>query len=111
MYHDTNLFAANGDGSRQPTEKELSIAKTQGENFARLLNTYHRGIESSTTTPVGEEATEQKEEPVVTREVAVEEPKKTVEESKKTVDEPKKTVEKPSEPVSKKEEKSKCFCM
>jgi NAD(P)H dehydrogenase (quinone) len=104
VYHDTNLFAANGDGSRQPTEKELSIAKTQGENFARLLNTYHRGIESSTTTPVGEEVTEQKEEPAVSREVAVEEPKKTVEE-------PKKTAEKPSEPVSKKEEKSKCFCI
>ncbi|KAI8883357.1 benzoquinone reductase [Backusella circina FSU 941] len=93
---------ANGDGSRQPTEKELSIAKTQGENFARLLNTYHRGIEgpTTTTTPVGEEATEQKkEEEPVTREVTT------------PVEETQKPTEKPSKPASKKEEKSKCFCM
>ncbi|KAI7903998.1 flavoprotein-like protein [Cokeromyces recurvatus] len=36
---------ANGDGSREPTEKELEIARTQGENFAKLLNIYHRGLE------------------------------------------------------------------
>ncbi|OAD02437.1 benzoquinone reductase, partial [Mucor lusitanicus CBS 277.49] len=28
---------ANGDGSREPTIKELEIAQTQGENFAKLL--------------------------------------------------------------------------
>ncbi|ORY94822.1 flavo protein-like protein [Syncephalastrum racemosum] len=32
---------ANGDGSRQPSEKELAIAVTQGENFAKILNTFH----------------------------------------------------------------------
>ncbi|KAG1055903.1 hypothetical protein G6F43_002163 [Rhizopus delemar] len=36
---------ANGDGSRLPTDKELDIAKTQGENFAKLLVAYHRGLE------------------------------------------------------------------
>ncbi|CAO0792798.1 unnamed protein product [Mucor circinelloides] len=35
---------ANGDGSREPTVKELEIAHTQGENFAKLLNTFHRGL-------------------------------------------------------------------
>ncbi|KAI7852833.1 NAD(P)H:quinone oxidoreductase, type IV [Circinella umbellata] len=34
---------ANGDGSRQPTEKELQIAKTQGENFAKVVSTYVAG--------------------------------------------------------------------
>ncbi|KAG2220272.1 hypothetical protein INT45_009887 [Circinella minor] len=34
---------ANGDGSRQPTEKELEIAKTQGENFAKVVSTYVAG--------------------------------------------------------------------
>ncbi|KAI8641219.1 flavoprotein-like protein [Parasitella parasitica] len=35
---------ANGDGSREPTTKELEIASTQGENFAKLLNIFHRGL-------------------------------------------------------------------
>ncbi|EPB88636.1 hypothetical protein PS15m_003230 [Mucor circinelloides] len=34
---------ANGDGSRQPTEKELEIARTQGENFGKVVATYVRG--------------------------------------------------------------------
>lgn len=34
---------ANGDGSRQPTEKELEIARTQGENFGKVVTTYVRG--------------------------------------------------------------------
>ena len=34
---------ANGDGSRQPTEKEFEIAKTQGENFAKVVSTYVAG--------------------------------------------------------------------
>ncbi|KAF7727740.1 hypothetical protein EC973_007199 [Apophysomyces ossiformis] len=33
----------NGDGSRQPSQVELDIARDQGENFAVLLNTYFRG--------------------------------------------------------------------
>ncbi|ORY94823.1 NAD(P)H:quinone oxidoreductase, type IV [Syncephalastrum racemosum] len=34
---------ANGDGSRQPTEKELAIAVTQGENFGKVVSTYVKG--------------------------------------------------------------------
>ncbi|KAF7727741.1 hypothetical protein EC973_007200 [Apophysomyces ossiformis] len=34
---------ANGDGSRQPTEKELEIAMNQGENFGAIVNTYVQG--------------------------------------------------------------------
>ncbi|KAG0168821.1 hypothetical protein DFQ28_000369 [Apophysomyces sp. BC1034] len=34
---------ANGDGSRQPTEKELEIAVNQGENFGAIVNTYVQG--------------------------------------------------------------------
>ncbi|ORY93870.1 NAD(P)H:quinone oxidoreductase, type IV [Syncephalastrum racemosum] len=42
---------ANGDGSRQPTEKELVIAKTQGENFGHVIATYTSGKSSSTSAP------------------------------------------------------------
>ncbi|GAB5593352.1 hypothetical protein Unana1_08252 [Umbelopsis nana] len=34
---------ANGDGSRLPSEKELSIARTQGENFAKVVKTFAAG--------------------------------------------------------------------
>ncbi|KAH8555595.1 NAD(P)H:quinone oxidoreductase, type IV [Umbelopsis sp. PMI_123] len=34
---------ANGDGSRMPSEKELSIAETQGQNFAKVVSTYFAG--------------------------------------------------------------------
>ncbi|RKP12778.1 NAD(P)H:quinone oxidoreductase, type IV [Piptocephalis cylindrospora] len=34
---------ANGDGSRQPSEKELSIANTQGELFGKILAQFQRG--------------------------------------------------------------------
>ncbi|CAO3667170.1 unnamed protein product [Umbelopsis vinacea] len=40
----------NGDGSRQPSEKELIIAKQQGETFAKILMTYDNGKSVSTTT-------------------------------------------------------------
>ncbi|KAI9321697.1 NAD(P)H:quinone oxidoreductase, type IV [Dichotomocladium elegans] len=33
----------NGDGSRQPSEKELEVAKTQGENFGKVVATYAKG--------------------------------------------------------------------
>ncbi|KAI9314849.1 NAD(P)H:quinone oxidoreductase, type IV [Dichotomocladium elegans] len=39
---------ANGDGSRQPTEKELSIARTQGENFGKIVSTYVHGAHAFT---------------------------------------------------------------
>ncbi|KAI7903999.1 NAD(P)H:quinone oxidoreductase, type IV [Cokeromyces recurvatus] len=34
---------ANGDGSRQVTQKELEIAHTQGENFGKIVSTYVNG--------------------------------------------------------------------
>lgn len=37
------LSLANGDGSRQPSEKELAIAKQQGETFAKIVTTYQNG--------------------------------------------------------------------
>lgn len=40
---------ANGDGSRQPTEKELVIAKTQGENFGQVITTYVNGKTPNTS--------------------------------------------------------------
>ncbi|KAJ2957754.1 hypothetical protein NQZ79_g6610 [Umbelopsis isabellina] len=33
----------NGDGSRQPSEKELAIAKQQGETFGKIVMTYQNG--------------------------------------------------------------------
>ncbi|KAI9366663.1 flavoprotein-like protein [Pilaira anomala] len=91
---------ANGDGSRQATEKELAIAHTQGENFAKILNTFHRGqklIESEKESEVGP-ITHQIEnthiEPVV-------ETTKTAEQTPRS--------SKPKHDEKKKE--SKCFCM
>ncbi|KAI9492828.1 flavoprotein-like protein [Zychaea mexicana] len=40
----------NGDGSRQPSETELTIAKNQAENFAGIVNTYHKGKKKLSTT-------------------------------------------------------------
>ncbi|CDH60550.1 protoplast secreted protein 2 precursor [Lichtheimia corymbifera JMRC:FSU:9682] len=37
---------ANGDGSRQPSVKELEIARQQGEDFGRIVDTYVRGKNS-----------------------------------------------------------------
>lgn len=34
---------ADGDGSRQPTQLELGIAKNQGENFGVIVNTFVKG--------------------------------------------------------------------
>lgn len=36
----------NGDGSRQPSVKELEIARQQGEDFGRIVDTYVRGKNS-----------------------------------------------------------------
>lgn len=38
-----NFLLANGDGSRQPSQKELEIAATQGENFGKVVSTYYKG--------------------------------------------------------------------
>ncbi|KAI7896381.1 flavoprotein-like protein [Mucor mucedo] len=106
---------ANGDGSRQATEKELEIARTQGENFAKLLITFHRGLE------VAEEEENVKKTNVVESVEAVEEAAVSVEETEapkpvvtETVkaEEPK-AEEKKSRAVAKPEAKkeSKCFCM
>lgn len=40
----------NGDGSRQPSELELSIAKSQGENFATIISTFVKGRANKTPT-------------------------------------------------------------
>ncbi|KAI9262238.1 flavoprotein-like protein [Phascolomyces articulosus] len=69
----------NGDGSRQPSEIELAIAKNQGQNFANVLNTYQKGKKklSSMTTGADSDAsvrslkaashnTNGKETPVIT---------------------------------------------
>lgn len=40
----------NGDGSRQPSETELAIARNQAENFADILIQYQRGKERSSST-------------------------------------------------------------
>ncbi|CAO3685277.1 unnamed protein product [Umbelopsis ramanniana] len=40
----------NGDGSRQPSEKELAIAKQQGETFAKIITTYENGKTSALAT-------------------------------------------------------------
>ncbi|CAM0138463.1 hypothetical protein VKS41_007076 [Umbelopsis sp. WA50703] len=34
---------AGSDGSRQPSESELKIARIQGENFAKVVKTFHAG--------------------------------------------------------------------
>lgn len=36
----------NGDGSRQPSAKELEIARQQGEDFGRIVDRYVRGRDS-----------------------------------------------------------------
>ncbi|CAO3610109.1 unnamed protein product [Mucor hiemalis] len=72
---------ANGDGSREPSVKELEIARTQGENFAKILNTYHRGLnlvtaaapateETAAVAPVETAVVEDKSEPKVEEVVA-----------------------------------------
>lgn len=42
-YSNDNLISSNGDGSRQPSEKELAIAKNQGENFGKTVATFVKG--------------------------------------------------------------------
>ncbi|KAI8076148.1 flavoprotein-like protein, partial [Thamnidium elegans] len=94
---------ANGDGSRQPSEKELTIARTQGENFAKILNTFHQGvklIESEKEVEATNAA-----EPVKTAE-----PVKAAEPIKVAEPEPKQTP-RSSQPKLEEKKDSKCFCM
>lgn len=79
---------ANGDGSRQPSEKELAIAETQGENFAKLLNTMHKG---QAPQEKKEQTVDKPKEAPTTRAAATPKP------APKDDEEPKK--------------KNKCFCM
>ncbi|KAI8344704.1 flavoprotein-like protein [Chlamydoabsidia padenii] len=46
---------SNGDGSRVPIEEELEMAKNQGENFAKLLATYHQGMRKADPSEVEKE--------------------------------------------------------
>ncbi|KAH8555596.1 flavoprotein-like protein [Umbelopsis sp. PMI_123] len=91
---------ANGDGSRMPSEKELVIAYTQGENFAKIVKTMKQGAtilekanldNASEDTRAGSAPTYAEAEPV--------KPEKT------NIPEVKKEVTRKSEP--KKEEKTK----
>ena len=89
----TLYLIANGDGSRQPSEKELAIAETQGENFAKLLNTMHKGQATQVNGEKKEKTSQQdkpKEAPTTTRAAAPKPAPKDDEEPKK---------------------KNKCFCM
>ncbi|RCH81776.1 hypothetical protein CU098_002327, partial [Rhizopus stolonifer] len=86
---------ANGDGSRLPSKKELDIANTQGENFAKLLNVYHHGLGLSNSTKVAEDAPPVSES---ANDTPVPEVKEPVQKEKKE-----------RTPSVKKE--SKCFCM
>jgi NAD(P)H dehydrogenase (quinone) len=36
---------AGGDGSRQPSEKELKVAEYQGSYFAKTVSTYIKGCD------------------------------------------------------------------
>jgi hypothetical protein len=108
------FLLANGDGSREPSQKELEIARTQGENFAKLLNTFHRGaalsIEDKKEDDVIENNTAAtQEEPKVTAAPVKEAPKPVVEEKKPA---PTTTAAAKPRSASKREDKdSKCFCM
>ena len=56
-------YIANGDGSREPSEKELEIAYTQGENFAKILNTFQRGLSLLPATESAKEVTTEESKP------------------------------------------------
>ncbi|GAA5803895.1 hypothetical protein HPULCUR_009380 [Helicostylum pulchrum] len=109
---------ANGDGSRQPSVKELTIARTQGENFAKVLNTFHQGkklIESEKETLKVEptKATTETAEPVkVAEPVEVTEPVKAAEPVKEVdhAEEPK-PAPRSTQPKLEEKKDSKCFCM
>lgn len=62
----------NGDGSRQPSETELAIARNQAENFADILNQYQRGKEltSSTSGDATEKAAADNKQQVATADKA-----------------------------------------
>lgn len=95
----------------------MEIARTQGENFAKLLNTFHRGLEASKEeenvkqTKVVESVDVVEESAPVEVETEVEAPKPVVTEPVKV--EESKAEEKKSRSVAKPEAKkeSKCFCM
>lgn len=40
---DVDVIFRNGDGSRQVSDKEKEIAKTQGTNFGKIVSTYVKG--------------------------------------------------------------------
>ncbi|RUS20560.1 flavo protein-like protein [Endogone sp. FLAS-F59071] len=88
-YANSNLFDVNivnggspygagtitgGDGSRLPSEEELSVARTQGENFAKLVNAFHKGktILEATKTET-ETETETKPKPTTAARAIIEE--------------------------------------
>jgi len=66
---------ANGDGSRQPSEKELAIVYTQGENFAKIVKTMKQGaaILAKAEVDNASESTRAESEPIQASEELVKE--------------------------------------
>jgi NAD(P)H dehydrogenase (quinone) len=93
---------ANGDGSRQPSEKELAIVYTQGENFAKVVKTMKQGaaILAKAEADNTSEDTRAESEPIQANEKPVE---KEAEPVKKEAEPVKENVTK--KPEVKKEEK------
>ncbi|KAI8372932.1 flavoprotein-like protein [Radiomyces spectabilis] len=108
----------NGDGSRQPSEKELAVARTQGQNFGKILSAYHRGLEKTATNSPAPSQKEASDKPAATATTTTttttaEPAAKPVDQAPKEREVKKETAAKPAEPKNKAEEKKKssCFCM
>ncbi|OAD72814.1 benzoquinone reductase [Phycomyces blakesleeanus NRRL 1555(-)] len=97
---------ANGDGSRQVSQKEKDIASTQGENFGKIIQTFHKGSKI-----LNGEASEpaDKVQTIATETLSVEPPVVT-EEKPKPAQESSRSVAIPADSDSPKKS-SKCFCM
>lgn len=97
------LLVANGDGSRLPTDKEKDIAKTQGELFAKLLNTYHRGLEivkKESSKSTADSAVANTTEPSTTPAPVESSSAGKEETAAPTTEEPQKNIDEPIAPVS-----------
>ncbi|KAG0181342.1 hypothetical protein DFQ28_010794 [Apophysomyces sp. BC1034] len=84
---------ANGDGSRQPSQKELAIAVTQGENFGKLLSIMEKGKQIQ-------------EKPAARAPTSVIETRESIQ-----VEREKRKSNSKTRELKKEKEPSKCFCM
>ncbi|KAI9020689.1 flavoprotein-like protein, partial [Phycomyces nitens] len=101
---------ANGDGSRQVSQKEKEIAQTQGENFGKLLQTFHKGsdiLKGEASVSSGD-----KVQTTVTETLSVEPPVVTEEKSQsaQSAQQASRSVAIPAD-VDSPKKSSKCFCM